>query len=85
MIVILIKACSFLFVFAELNKITAKFFIDFQNLYNFQAEQSDIVIRQQDANGNLINVVANCSLNHYSHSNRCLINQAFLNVALDVY
>jgi nitrogen fixation protein len=25
-----------------------------QNLYNFQAEQQDIVIRQQDANGNYI-------------------------------
>ena len=37
-----------------LNKITAKFYIDIQNLYNFQAEQADIVIRQQDANGNYI-------------------------------
>ena len=37
-----------------LNKITAKFYIDIQNLYNFQAEQQDIVIRQQDANGNYI-------------------------------
>jgi hypothetical protein len=37
-----------------LNKLTAKFYIDIQNLYNFQAEQQDIVIRQQDANGNYI-------------------------------
>jgi len=37
-----------------LNKITAKFYLDIQNLYNFQAEQQDIVIRQQDANGNYI-------------------------------
>ena len=37
-----------------LNKITAKFYIDIQNLYNFQAEQQDIIIRQQDANGNYI-------------------------------
>jgi hypothetical protein len=37
-----------------LNKITAKFYIDIQNLYNFQAEQADIVVRQQDANGNYI-------------------------------
>jgi hypothetical protein len=37
-----------------LNKLTAKFYIDIQNLYNFQAEQQDIVIRQQDANGNYL-------------------------------
>jgi len=37
-----------------LNKLTAKFYLDIQNLYNFQAEQQDIVIRQQDANGNYI-------------------------------
>jgi hypothetical protein len=37
-----------------LNKLTAKFYIDIQNLYNFQAEQSDIVVRQQDASGNYI-------------------------------
>ncbi len=39
-----------------LNKITAKFYLDIQNLYNFQAEQQDIVIRQQDASGNYITV-----------------------------
>ncbi len=37
-----------------LNKITAKFYIDIQNLYNFQAEQADIVVREKDANGNYI-------------------------------
>ncbi len=37
-----------------LNKITAKFYIDIQNIYNFQAEQADIVVRQQDANGNYV-------------------------------
>lgn len=37
-----------------LNKITAKFYIDIQNLYNFQAEQQDIVVRKQDASGNYI-------------------------------
>ena len=37
-----------------LNKLTAKFYIDIQNLYNFQAEQQDIIIRQQDANGSYI-------------------------------
>jgi hypothetical protein len=39
-----------------LNKITAKFYLDIQNLYNFQAEQQDLVIRQQDASGNYITV-----------------------------
>lgn len=37
-----------------LNRITAKFYIDIQNLYNFQAEQQDIVVRAEDANGNYI-------------------------------
>ena len=39
-----------------LNKITAKFYIDIQNLYNFQADQQDIIIRQQDASGNYITI-----------------------------
>jgi len=37
-----------------LNKITAKFYIDIQNLYNFQAEQQDIIVRQTDENGNFL-------------------------------
>lgn len=37
-----------------LNKITAKFYIDIQNLYNFQAEQQEIVVRKQDGNGNYL-------------------------------
>jgi hypothetical protein len=37
-----------------LNKLTAKFYIDIQNLYNFQAEQKDIVVRATDENGNFI-------------------------------
>jgi hypothetical protein len=37
-----------------LNKITAKFYIDIQNLYNFQAEQQDIVVRKTDENGNFL-------------------------------
>jgi hypothetical protein len=36
------------------NKLTAKFYIDIQNLYNFQAKQSDIIVRAEDANGNFI-------------------------------
>lgn len=37
-----------------LNKITAKFYIDIQNLYNFQAEQQDNIVRNVDENGNYI-------------------------------
>jgi hypothetical protein len=36
------------------EKITAKFYIDIQNLYNFQAEQQDIIVRDTDENGNFI-------------------------------
>jgi len=36
------------------DKITAKFYIDIQNLYNFQAEQQDIIVRDTDENGNFI-------------------------------
>ncbi len=36
------------------DKLTAKFYIDIQNFYNFQAEQSDIIVRAEDANGNFI-------------------------------
>jgi hypothetical protein len=37
-----------------LKKVTAKFYIDVQNLYNFQAKQQDIVVRNEDGNGNFI-------------------------------
>jgi outer membrane receptor for ferrienterochelin and colicin len=37
-----------------LKKFTAKFYIDIQNAYNFQAEQGDIVVREKDSAGNLI-------------------------------
>lgn len=37
-----------------LNKITAKFYLDIQNLYNFQAEQQDIIVRAEDENGNFL-------------------------------
>ncbi|MDX8337845.1 TonB-dependent receptor [Draconibacterium sp. IB214405] len=36
------------------NKLTAKFYIDIQNLYNFQAQENDIVVRAEDANGNFL-------------------------------
>jgi outer membrane receptor for ferrienterochelin and colicin len=37
-----------------LNRITMKFYIDVQNLYNFQAEQQDIIVREEDGNGNFL-------------------------------
>ena len=37
-----------------LDRMTAKFYIDIQNLYNFQAEQQDHVVRAEDADGNFI-------------------------------
>ncbi len=37
-----------------LDKITAKFYIDIQNLYNFQAEQEDIIVRDTDKNDKYI-------------------------------
>jgi outer membrane receptor for ferrienterochelin and colicin len=37
-----------------LRKLTAKFYLDIQNAYNFQAEQADIVVREKDATGNYI-------------------------------
>ena len=37
-----------------LNRLTMKFYIDIQNLYNFQAEQQDIIVRTEDNNGNFI-------------------------------
>lgn len=37
-----------------LNRVTAKFYIDIQNLYNFQADQQDIIVRDEDAQGNFI-------------------------------
>jgi hypothetical protein len=37
-----------------LENITAKFYIDIQNAYNYQSESLDIVIRDRDDNGNFI-------------------------------
>jgi tRNA U34 5-carboxymethylaminomethyl modifying enzyme MnmG/GidA len=37
-----------------LDRMTAKFYIDIQNLYNFQAEQQDHVVRAEDVDGNFI-------------------------------
>ncbi len=36
------------------EKLTAKFYIDIQNFYNFQAQQNDIIVRAEDANGNFL-------------------------------
>ncbi|MCF8361308.1 MAG: TonB-dependent receptor [Prolixibacteraceae bacterium] len=37
-----------------LKKFTAKFYVDIQNIYNFQAESQDIVVRETDESGNFI-------------------------------
>jgi hypothetical protein len=37
-----------------LKRLTAKFYMDIQNLYNFKADQLDIIVRNEDANGNII-------------------------------
>ena len=37
-----------------LNRITAKFYVDIQNFYNFKADQNDIIVRNQDSEGNFI-------------------------------
>ena len=37
-----------------LKNMTLKFYIDIQNLYNFQAQSTDIVVRETDANGNFL-------------------------------
>lgn len=37
-----------------LDRLTAKFYIDIQNLYNFQAEQADIIVRAENADGSFI-------------------------------
>lgn len=37
-----------------LNKLTAKFYIDIQNLYNFQNQDQDILVRAQDADGQFL-------------------------------
>lgn len=39
-----------------LKRLTLKFYIDIQNLYNFQAQSQDIVVRQQDDQGNYLTV-----------------------------
>jgi hypothetical protein len=37
-----------------LKKITLKFYLDIQNLYNYQSQSQDLVVREQDANGNFM-------------------------------
>ncbi len=37
-----------------LKKTTLKFYLDIQNLYNFQSQSTDQVLREQDANGNYL-------------------------------
>jgi outer membrane receptor for ferrienterochelin and colicin len=37
-----------------LKKTTLKFYLDIQNLYNFQSQSTDIVVRETDASGNFL-------------------------------
>ena len=37
-----------------LKNMTLKFYLDIQNLYNFQAQSTDIVVRETDASGNFL-------------------------------
>ncbi len=37
-----------------LKKFTAKFYLDIQNVYNFQAESADIIVREKDSDGNYL-------------------------------
>jgi len=37
-----------------LKKMTLKFYLDIQNLYNFQSQSTDLVLRETDANGNFL-------------------------------
>ena len=37
-----------------LKKLTLKFYLDIQNFYNFQNQDQDIIVREQDANGNYL-------------------------------
>ncbi len=37
-----------------LKKTTLKFYIDIQNLYNYQSQSQDLVVREQDASGNYL-------------------------------
>jgi outer membrane receptor for ferrienterochelin and colicin len=37
-----------------LKRLTAKFYVDFQNFYNFKAGQEDIIVRDQDEDGRFI-------------------------------
>jgi outer membrane receptor for ferrienterochelin and colicin len=39
-----------------LKRMTLRFYVDIQNLYNFQARSQDIVVREQDAQGNYLTV-----------------------------
>lgn len=39
-----------------LKRMTLRFYVDIQNLYNFQAKSQDIVVREQDAQGNYLTV-----------------------------
>ena len=37
-----------------LKKMTLKFYLDIQNLYNFQSQSQDILVRDEDSSGNFL-------------------------------
>jgi len=37
-----------------MKRMTLKFYVDIQNVYNFQSQSQDIVVREQDVNGNFL-------------------------------
>lgn len=37
-----------------LNRLTAKFYIDIQNFYNYKSDQLDIIVREEDSDGNFL-------------------------------
>jgi hypothetical protein len=37
-----------------LKHVTMKFYVDIQNLYNFQSQSTDIIVRETDASGNFL-------------------------------
>jgi hypothetical protein len=37
-----------------LKNMTLKFYIDIQNLFNYQSQSQDIIVREEDTNGNFL-------------------------------
>lgn len=37
-----------------MKKMALKFYLDIQNIYNFKSQSEDIIVREEDANGNFL-------------------------------